>query len=140
MPEIHELYQSRTISTIAATANEKHLFESIPPNNHLMLFTDHDMQGGVNELRKHQEGVLEVPHELFRLLGLPEQKPVVLTSHRTKEKGDYLVKVLRYQMTHLSKKRIESKSRRHHWSFNLACKNLSLVAAYMVMVTMGKLT
>ncbi len=37
-------------------------------------------------------------------------------------------------MTHLLKKRIESKSKKHHWSFNLACKNLSLVAAYMVMV------
>jgi hypothetical protein len=51
-----------------------------------------------------------------------------------KAKGDYLVKILRGRMKQLLKKRIENESKRTHWSFNLASKNLTIVAAYMIMV------
>ena len=73
-----------------------HAYESIRPDTCCMLFTDHDQAGGLNDVRKHQEGVLQLQRVLFDLLGLPEQTPVVLTSHRTKESGDYLSTHLRF--------------------------------------------
>ena len=68
----------------------------IPPNTPCLLFTDHDQLGNVSDLRKHNEGVKEVSEVLFSLLGIPQQDPVVLTSHRVKEIGDYVSTHLRF--------------------------------------------
>jgi len=73
-----------------------HAYEVIRPNTTIMLFTDHDQSGGLSDLRSHQEGVLDFVHELFKLLQLPEQAPVILTSHRTKKDGDYMSTHLRF--------------------------------------------
>ena len=75
--------------------NERHLFECIRPGTPCMLFTDHDLKGGLDFIRAHQEGVQDI-QLLFDLLGLPPQQPVVLTSHRTKTIGDYLSTHLRF--------------------------------------------
>ena len=80
----------------AKMSKEKHLYECIRPDTPCMMFTDHDQQGGVNDLRSHQEGVFEFIEFLCKSLGLPPQKPQILNSHRTKENGDYLSTHLRF--------------------------------------------
>jgi hypothetical protein len=51
-----------------------------------------------------------------------------------KDKADLLVRILRGRMNAFMKKRNVSKDKRSHWAIRLADKNLSFVAAYMVLV------
>jgi hypothetical protein len=58
----------------------------------------------------------------------------VLVSEDLKEKGNYLVKLLQGRLKSFPKRRIASEAKRQHWAIKLAYKNLSVVAAYMVLV------
>jgi len=72
-------------------SSDRHLHEVIVPDKPAMLAFDHDVDGGLDQLHGHNKGVRELREILFDLLGIPEQNPVVFTSHRTKSDGkDYL--------------------------------------------------
>jgi hypothetical protein len=55
-----------------------------------------------------------------------------------KEKGDVLVNMWRGGMKDFLKNRIQNKTKRSHWVVTLAHKNLSVVAAYMVLTDQVK--
>ena len=76
--------------------NLQHAYEVIRPGIPCMLFTDHDQNGSLADLRSHQEGVLEFARVLFGLLNLPVQLPIILVAHRTKKNGGYLSTHLRF--------------------------------------------
>lgn len=63
------------------------------------------------------------------------QNPFELANQEgVKGKADMLVKLLRARMEGLMKTRNVSGDRRGHWVVKLAIKNLSVVAAYMVLM------
>ena len=51
---------NQSFLTYAADTHEQHMYESIRPNVPCMFFTDHDMKGGLDSMRTHSEGVLDV--------------------------------------------------------------------------------
>ncbi len=59
--------------------------------------------------------------------------PVARINNELKEKADLLVKVLRGQLQSFLTSRIANEATRSHWAIKLAIKNLSIVAAYMVL-------
>ena len=75
---------------------------------------------------------LGVSCELFHIDELIENLIICVTDEM-KEKADLLVKILRSRMNFMLESRNVSKDRREHWAIKLAFKNLSVVAAYMIL-------
>lgn len=70
--------------------------------------------------------------ELFRV-NETVQNPIVRVNEEMKQKADLLVKLLRSRLNAFMRKRRASKNCQNHWAIALAIKNLSTVAAHMVL-------
>jgi hypothetical protein len=70
--------------------------------------------------------------ELFRV-DETVQNPFVRVNDEMKQRADLLVKILRSRLDAFMRKRNVSASRQSHWAIKLAIKNLSTVAAHMVL-------
>ena len=69
-----------------------------------------------------------------RLFGVENLVADILVNDEMKERGDMLAGMLRDRLKTSLRRRVQSEGKRKHWAFELASKNLSAVAAYMVLV------
>ena len=72
-----------------------------------------------------------VVSELFNLRETIEN-PILSVNQEVKDKADVLVKYLRSRLSAFMSRRNVTKARQQHWAIQLANKNLSVIAAFMV--------
>jgi hypothetical protein len=98
----------------------------------IVLRDDNQNQVKPSDLLSCSEWITSVC-ELFSI-GKTISYPASSIDNELKEKADMLAKVLRRRMPNFLSSRISNETVRSHWAIKLAGKNLSFVAAYMVLV------
>jgi hypothetical protein len=69
-----------------------------------------------------------------RLFGVENLVADISVNDEMKERGDMLAGMLRDCLKTVIRRRVQSEGKRKHWAFELASKDLSAVAAHMVLV------
>jgi hypothetical protein len=113
-----------TKNNVQSTSTERNIFELSVPRDDFdgvkpsELLTSATWVGVVCELFNIKETV---------------PNPVPKVDQEMMDKADLLVKMLQCRLNELFNKRNVNMERRNHWAIKLALKNLSVVAAYMVL-------